>query len=175
MDERWVHQRTRYRHLEAACGGVERPTEPYVAVKFYFNDCFPPTDENRGFVRDHVRELTKTSRVVSLTTGLNLDDHGGEGDPAHERAAAVTLLPAELHPRDNLAVQSRIVAGASAFVGTYGGFSYLAPFLGVQSTAYFGDADGFSKRHLLMARSALDVLGAGHLFMVQPTRGEPLA
>jgi hypothetical protein len=171
VDEQWVHQRARYHRLEAACSGVELPAEAYVAVKFYFTECFPPTDENRTFVRELVRELTQTSRVVSLTTGLNLDDHGHEDDPAHGRAADVTPLPAELHPRDNLAVQSRIVAGASAFVGTYGGFSYLAPFLGVRSTAYFGDAGGFSKRHLLMARSALDVLGAGHLFTVHSNSG----
>ena len=32
-------------------------------------------------------------------------------------------------PEDNLAVQTAVVAHATAFVGTYGGFSYLAPFL----------------------------------------------
>jgi hypothetical protein len=169
VDERWVHQRARYRRLEPAATGVELPAEPYVAVKFYFNDCFPASAENRAFVGRVVRELLKTNRVVSLTTRLNLDDHADDGDPAHDRAAEVTPLPAELHARDNLAAQSRLVAGASAFVGTYGGFSYLAPFLGVRSTAYFGDPHGFSQRHLLMARSALETLGAGDLLCVRPS------
>jgi hypothetical protein len=74
-----------------------------------------------------------------------------------------------MHPRENLALQTAVVAGADAFVGTYGGFSYLAPFLGVRSTAYFSDADGYSARHLLMARSALASIGAGHLIDVRPT------
>ena len=52
-------------------------------------------------------------------------------------------------------MQSAIVAGASRFVGTYGGFSYLAPFCGVPATVYYSDAAGFSMRHLVMARSAL--------------------
>ena len=48
-----------------------------------------------------------------------------------------------------------------AFVGTYGGFSYLAPFLGVPATAYYSNVHGFSARHLVMARSALASIGAG--------------
>jgi hypothetical protein len=60
-----------------------------------------------------------------------------------------------LPPADNLRVQSAIVAGAVAFVGTYGGFSYLAPFHGVPATAYYSNASGFSPSHLTMARSAL--------------------
>ena len=61
------------------------------------------------------------------------------------------------------------MAGACAFVGTYGGFSYLAPFLGVRATAYYADAAGFSRRHLEMARSALGSLGAGALLDVRAT------
>ena len=52
-------------------------------------------------------------------------------------------------------MQAALVARASAFVGTYGGFSYLAPFLGVPATAYYSNEAGFFERHLAMARSAL--------------------
>jgi hypothetical protein len=52
-------------------------------------------------------------------------------------------------------------------VGTYGGFSYLAPFLNVRSTAYFSDPVGYSARHLQMARSALGSIGAGGLLDVR--------
>ena len=78
-------------------------------------------------------------------------------------------LPHDMHPRENLAMQTAIVAGASAFVGTYGGFSYLAPFLGVRSTAYFADPDGYSTRHLVMARSALDRSARHALLDVRPS------
>jgi hypothetical protein len=74
-----------------------------------------------------------------------------------------------MHPRENLALQTALVSGAEAFVGTYGGFSYLAPFLGVRSTAYFADPAAYSPRHLLMARSALATIGAGGLLNVRPT------
>ncbi len=162
----WVHRYARYRRLDADRSvAFAQPSAPYTAVKFYFNDCFPATDGNRAFVRQALQRLLARGPVVSLTTGLQLDDHGG----CDANALGVRPLPSDVSPRDNLSLQTTIVAGASAFVGTYGGFSYLAPFLGVRSTAYYSDPDGFSQRHLLMARSALQTIGAGALLDVQPT------
>jgi hypothetical protein len=164
-NENWVHRHVRYRRLEAPPAADAGPLPPsYIAVKFYFNACFPATDRNRAFVRDEVRRLAGQAAVVSLTTGLRLDDHGGCDIDGH----GVTTLPAHVDPRRNLHVQSAIVAGASAFAGTYGGFSYLAPFYGVPSTAYYGDAAGFSPRHLAMARSAFTALGGRDLLRVEP-------
>ena len=166
VDERWVHQRARYRRLDSDPAAVgDTPPAPYVAVKFYFNDCFPATDGNRAFVRRVVRELAEQGPVVSLTTGLDLDEHRG----AEAEMPTVHRLPPDLPPRENLSVQCRLVAGASAFVGTYGGFSYLAPFYGVPATAYYGDPNGFSPRHLRMAQSALQVVGSGGLLTVRPS------
>jgi hypothetical protein len=164
VDEAWVHRFASYAPL-AAPPGIEVPAQPYTAVKFYFNDCFPDTRENRAFVQRTLQSLIARGPVVSLATGLRLDDHAT--DDGH--APDIRRLPAQIHPRDNLALQTAIVAGADEFVGTYGGFSYLAPFLGVRSRAYFADPDGYSPRHLLMARSALDSIGAGGLLGVGPT------
>ena len=167
VDESWVHERARYRRLSPPAGYDElRPRTPYVAVKFYFNDCFPATDASRALVRDILDRLAASGPVVSLTTSLNLDDHGGLDTPPR-----VQPLPAHLDARENLAVQSAIVAGAASFVGTYGGFSYLAPFYGVPCTAYYDDPNGFSHRHLLMAESALRSIGCGELLDVQPLAG----
>ena len=187
VGEEWVHRFAKYERLGAANMGAgsvgagsvwagsvgaafRRPDQPYTAVKFYFNDCFPDTPETRAFVRRTLQMLTERGPVVSLLTGLRLDDHASD-DGATVRGcegATVQFLPADMHPRENLALQTAIVAGASAFVGTYGGFSYLAPFLGVQSTAYFADPDGYSPRHLLMARSALESIGAKGSLDVRP-------
>jgi hypothetical protein len=165
VQEEWVHRFAKYSTLTApAVHGFEMPARPYTAVKFYFNDCFPDTRENRAFARRTLQALTGRGPVVSLATGLRLDDHASDAGEAID----VRPLPSDLHPRENLALQTAVVAGASAFVGTYGGFSYLAPFLGVQSTAYFADPDGYSPRHLLMARSALETIDAGGLLDVRP-------
>ena len=168
LDESWVHRYSRYQRLVPLESDLVQ-AEPYVAVKFYFNDCFPATDSNRAFVRELLERLTAEGPVVSLTTNLELDDHGG----VDVRALGVRPLPSHLAARDNLEVQSAIVAGAKAFVGTYGGFSYLAPFYGVPSTAYYSDPNGFSRRHLSMARSAFASMGADGLLQVAPVDGPP--
>jgi hypothetical protein len=164
VDESWVHRHACYRRLNpppVAAGVV--PCDRYVAVKFYFNDCFPPTDENRAFVRATLERLAAAGPVVSLTTHLNLDDHGG----IDARALGVRGLPEHLDAKQNLELQSALVSRASQFVGTYGGFSYLAPFYGVPSTAYYSDPGGFSRRHLVMARSAFERIGAGELLDIR--------
>jgi hypothetical protein len=158
----WVHERASYAPLQAAPAAT-RPQAPYTAVKFYFNECFPPTDANRAFVRHLVEEAASRGPVVSLATTLRIDDHDGDD----MRALGVETLPADLAPRENLAVQASLVAGARAFVGTYGGFSYLAPFLGVSASAYYSHEPGFSARHLLMARSALASIDADSLLTVR--------
>jgi hypothetical protein len=166
VDETWVHRFATYArlHVQPAMN-VDPPRQPYTAVKFYFNDSFPDTDSNRAFVRRTLQELAARGPVVSLATGLQLDDHTSEVGAA----AGVRALPPDMHPRENLLIQTAVVAGASEFVGTYGGFSYLAPFLGVKATAYYTEPVRYSPRHLLMARSALRTTGAEGLLDVRPS------
>ncbi len=167
----WVHRHVSWRRLTAVrtdAGVVPHaPAAPYVAVKFYFNDCFPASPENRAFVRAVVTRLAALGPVVNLSTGLRLDDHGA----FPLELPGVSHLPADLEPSRNLGVQDAIVAGARAFVGTYGGFSYLAPFHGVPSFAFYSHRPGFSDKHLVLAREAFDRLpqraGTGTPLMVQ--------
>ena len=81
--------------------------------------------------------------------------------------AGVQLLPEHLDAAGESRGADRARRRRSAFVGTYGGFSYLAPFLGVATTAYYSNAAGFSPRHLLMAQSALSHHGRAGLLHVQ--------
>ena len=166
VDESWVHAHARYRR-HAAAPRAELPALPesYVAVKFYFNDCFPATDDNHAFVRQTVAALAREGPVVSLSAGVALDGHDGCAVAAH----GVLNLAGATPPSRNLHVQSAVVAHARAFVGTYGGFAYLAPFYGVPSTSYYGDAGGFARSHLRMARSAFDAIGARDLLHVHST------
>lgn len=160
----WVDQHARYARLSdpPPSGLAEMPAH-YTAVKFYFNDCFPPTAGNRAFVADLLRTLAARGPVIALSTGLNIDDHGGVRVDEY----GVRHLPEGIAPSRNLEVQSALVARADAFVGTYGGFSYLAPFYGVKSIAYYSDPNGFSRKHLHMAQAAFETLGAAGLLDVR--------
>ena len=164
LSSAWVHQHTRYARLSEPdrMADIDTP-ERYVAVKFYFNDCFPANAQNRAFVRDLLRTLAGRGSVVALSTGLNIDDHGGVRLDEY----GVRHLPEGIDPARNLHVQSAVVSRAQAFVGTYGGFSYMAPFYGVRSLAFYSDPEGFSQKHLHMARSAFETIGTTGLLDVR--------
>jgi len=153
----WVRRHTRHTRLAAPSRvGVPAMPGPYVAAKFYFNECFPATDANRAFATGVLRRLARQGPVIALSTGLAIDDHA-----AHVMAeAGVRHLPEGLEPSRNLYVQDALVAGARAFVGTYGGFSYLAPFHHVPSYAFYSNPGGFSARHLALAHEAIAATGA---------------
>jgi hypothetical protein len=161
----WVHRHARYRTLARPSRAlIEDLPESYVAVKFYANDCFPATEQNRRFVRRVIAALAADGPVVPVAAGVHLDDHSG----FDLDLPGVVRPAAPVPPALNLQRQSAIVANARAFAGTYGGFAYLAPFYRVPCTAYYSDEAGFSRSHLVMARSAFDLLGAGQLFDARP-------
>jgi len=146
----WVRRYTRFAPLKPPSLGVSLPAS-YTAVKFYFNDCFKDTPENRAFVASTIRALSEEGPVISLSTGVTVDDHL----PCEPDVATLQGIRHLLTPETNLAVQSAIVAGASRFVGTYGGFAYLAPLCGVPAVSYYSDSGGFSTRHLDLVRDVL--------------------
>jgi hypothetical protein len=159
-DTSWVHRHARFRRLPAPdLVGAPVIAGPYVATKFYFNECFPATEANREFAARTLRALAKEGPVIALSTGLALDDH----DAFAARESGVQHLPEGIDPARNLQVQTAVVAGAREFVGTYGGFSYLAPFHGVPSRAFYSHAAGFSARHLTLVQEAIAAIGSTRL------------
>lgn len=145
--------------LLACDGGEGKPSwlpDEYVAVKFYFSPSFPDLPENRRFVASVLERLSATTNVVLLSTGLELDDHRD-----YQAAPGGSLVPLGKHitPRDNLALQTAVVQHARAFVGTYGGFSYLAPFCGVSSLSFYSHPEAFNPHHLHWATNVFSRLG----------------
>jgi hypothetical protein len=144
---RLLTEHTDYRRLTIdgdAAVLTDLPTE-YVAVRFYFRPSFPDTPENRRFASDTVRTISREVPVVLLNTGLNLDDHedldvsGGKG---------VYRVDHLMTPQRNLELQTRIIANARAFVGTYGGLAYVAPFYGVPSVGFYSQESDLMSAHL---------------------------
>jgi hypothetical protein len=146
----WVLRRTRYQRLEAPSIPFALP-ESFTAVKFYFNDCFRDTPRMRAFVERTIRELQREGPVISLSTGMAIDDHTA-CEPELATAHGIRHL---MLPQTNLLVQSAVVARARRFVGTYGGFAYLAPFYGVPTESYYAEPGAFAARHLDLARHVL--------------------
>jgi hypothetical protein len=134
--------------------------QSYVAVRFYFRPSFPDTPENRAFTTRIVEGLAQRTDVVVLNPGFTIDDHE-DFDPLIARR--VHRLDGRMTARDNLAVQSAVIARASAFVGTYGGLSYLAPLYGVTSLAFYSAAEHFLPAHLTAAQTVFHAQTASFL------------
>jgi len=126
----------------------------YVAVRFYFRPSFPDTQRNRDFVRDLVGRVAKTSPVVLLNTGLELDDH------ADCSVDGILSLRGHVTAANNLDIQSRVIANARGFVGTYGGLSYVAPFFGVPSVGFYSDDSDLKRAHREAIRAACHAIGS---------------
>jgi hypothetical protein len=132
--------------------------ERYVAAKFYGNVALPPTDENRAFVVDYLTQLAQNVDVVLLSTGHQFDDHQDFPADLRGRLHSIEHL---MTPETNLAVQTEVIRHAEAFVGTYGGFSYLAPLCGVNTVAFYSHASGFRVDHLEVAKRVFAALRCG--------------
>ncbi len=170
----WVDRHARFESLESPPAGPLAASLPaeYIAAKFYFNECFPATAANRAFAVTLTAALSAWLPVVLLETGLQIDEHEGQ-----DRASAgrVTTIAGMVAPRDNMAVQTSVVAHARAFVGTYGGFSYLAPFYGVPSFGFYSNGGGFDRAHLRKAQDAFRAIGVQPLQVLDASTIGPAA
>jgi hypothetical protein len=138
--------------------------DKYVAVKFYANAGLPDTPANRAFIASVLANLTRDHDVVLLNTPDRYDEHQDFTPARRGRLHTVEHL---MTPERNLDVQTRIIAGATAFVGTYGGFSYLAPFVGVDTAAFYSQPSGFRFDHLELSKRVFSSLKGGSFTPVQ--------
>jgi hypothetical protein len=132
--------------------------ERYVAAKFYGNVALPPTPENREFVTSYLADLAQRTDVVLLNTAQQFDDHADFPSGLRGRLHSIEHL---MTPENNLAVQTEVIRGARGFVGTYGGFSYLAPLCGTNTLAFYSHASGFRYDHLEVAKRVFSALRCG--------------
>ena len=156
--DRVVYERFPAAEWPAISDGL--PDGEFFAVKFYARPSFPDSAENRRAVCRVVERLAEQAPVALLQTRLRLDDHrefvGSLSGAGHDILHPLEGVP----PERNLEAQSVVLSRAAAFVGTYGGFSYLAPAYGVPSLAYYSVAQHFLRSHLAVARRAAGQLGA---------------
>ncbi len=143
---------------------------PYSAVKFYNSRTFPSNAELDQFARGVVHDLAQQRHVVLLSNPARLDDHDTLSLCAGRGAFEIFDASVLYTPRNNLAVQTAIVAGVESLHGTYGGFSYLGPLLGVDTVAYTGTCD-FTITHLDLAWTTFDRIGGAQLTMVPVRAG----
>jgi hypothetical protein len=142
----------------------------YVAVKFYAARSLPDTPDVRRTLAWFVESLAERTNVVLLDTGLVLDEHA---DYAFGASGRVISARTWMTPANNLGVQTQLIAGARAFVGTCGSVAWLAPMLGVNTSAVYMDPK-WLHAHLGVMLRACHRTGAGHFAALDLRALDPL-
>jgi hypothetical protein len=170
MDHLLLH--ARYEQMSLPDPGeleAQLPSD-YYAVRFYSRESFADDEANRRFVRELIERMLERRDVVLLDSPFALDDHSnvewmraaGTGSRYNNR---LVQADAWMTPRNNLDVQSRIIARSHGFVGTYGGLSYLAPFYGKPTVAFHQKKRDVMDAHVNTAMTVFRGLGASFILL----------
>ncbi len=160
--------------LESPPTLIDRSRLPgeYIAVKFYAARSLPDNPGLRRRLRWLLDSLSERLPVVLLDTGLAIDDHADHDLLPSSRVCSARDL---MTPRTNLGVQTQIIAGAVAYVGTCGSITWLAPRLGVHTAAVLADPE-FLNAHLAFAMRQYQRLpGAGAFCPLDLRALDPMA
>ena len=155
----FLERHTRYtRMTPPASSDLAALPREYVCVKFYSARSLPADPSTRATLRSLVAGLATRTPVVLLDTNIRMDEHE---DFSFDDVPNTMSARRWMTPATNLAVQTQVIAGARAFVGTCGSVAWLAPMLGVDTVPVLADA-GFLHAHLHVARRAFHRMsGAG--------------
>lgn len=140
-----VLERSAYRPLPTPgpSSAVDGLPDGYVAVKLYFSGNLPDTEAHRRFFATLIARLAERTHVVVLSSGVDIDEH----EPWLPGGGARVHYPRGLTPRNNLALQTELIAGARALFTTFGGFAYMAAFLDVPAYALLGAPRDYNAVH----------------------------
>ncbi len=166
----FLRRRTIYRVIDIPDVALPDLPADYIAVKLYTAASLPDTPAMRRTLQSLVLALSERMPVVMLDTGLALDDHD---DYTFAHASRIVSLRESLHPRDNLAVQSAVIGRSRAFVGTCGSLAWLAPMMGVDTTALLADPR-FLHGHLQVGRQVFQGMGGGRFSPLDLSALDPL-
>ena len=161
---------------------ASRLPREYVAVKFYAARSLPDTPDIRRMLAWLVDSLAERTNIVLLDTGLVLDEHADYAfgptfapcDAGGVRQGRVISARSLMTPATNLGVQTQIIAGAQAFVGTCGSVAWLAPMLGINTSAVYVDPKMLHV-HLGVALRACHRAGTGRFAALDLRALDPLA
>jgi hypothetical protein len=168
----FLDARTRYEAIAApAMREQGRLPREYVAVKFYAARSLPDTPDVRRMLAWFVERLAERTNVVLLDTGLVLDEHT---DYPFGTSNRIISAKPWMTPADNLGVQTQIIAGAQAFVGTCGSLAWLAPMLGVNTSAVYVDPK-WLHAHLGVMLRACHRSGAAYFAALDLRALDPIA
>lgn len=137
--------------------GVSLPPV-FVAARFYARATWPVSELTAIVARETLRQLAAHQPVMLLTSGLHADDHLDYAADLPNVLRLDQLIPS-MPPATNLAIQSAVLARATAFVGTYGGTAQLALRYGKPVVGFYTDWGGTALQHRHLSEALALKLG----------------
>jgi ABC-type polysaccharide/polyol phosphate transport system ATPase subunit len=151
----FVLQCARFTKLEAAPAEDLGLPPRYIAVRFSVE----PTYGDRAAAHEYVNELVQTLAaeipVVALDTGFSVEGAEFELDPCD----GLIPLHGRVSARHSLELQTQVVTGAAAFVGTLGGTVPLSVSCGTQTTGLYLEQPGFAEVQRKIAELMSSAIG----------------
>ncbi len=123
----------------------------YVAMRWYARPTWPLREDLVLWTRKTVAAIAERTPVV-LIDGAHVDDHADMALGTIPNVLKLSDL-AQQTALNNLAIQSSVIARASAYVGTYGGMAQGAMRWGVPTVALYDQFGQTSPAHLHLSQS----------------------
>lgn len=123
----------------------------YVAMRWYARPTWPLREDLRLWTRKAVAAVASHTPVV-LIESAHVDDHADIALGSIPNVLRLSELAVST-PTNNLAIQSSVIARASAYVGTYGGMAQGAMRWGVPTVAFYESFGQTAPAHLHLTQS----------------------
>ena len=153
----WLLEHSRYERLMPPLptepSTSETESEPYMALGFRFSASFGDTGPNRDLMNRVMVELSGRMTVKLV------DSAGFIPEAAlASRLNDIPVVPPPDRAEGQLREQAAIVAGAQAYIGTFGSISLLAPFYNVPTLMVFEEEGKLFSHHVKVLRSAAETV-----------------
>lgn len=164
----WLSEHATYDRFQPLASNELPPSEPYVAASFWFSSCFTDTRAHRHLMHLALTELSRRLPVVVVDVG------GFPGVPESlEATGSIRVVPGPDQSAGQLGEHSRLIAGASAYVGTFGNISQLAPFYRVPTLTLYDEEGALFLHHLKTATQVAQALGEDTVDIVRTSELTP--
>jgi hypothetical protein len=132
--------------------GVVLPKR-FIAMRWYARPTWPLHEALTLWTRTFVEAVASKIPVVMIESGYQADDHADIHLGPIPNVTRLSDLAPMMTPLNNLAIQSSVIAKASAYVGTYGGMAQGAMRWGVPTVALYRTFEQTAPAHLLLTQS----------------------
>ena len=136
-------------HAPPLEAGIKLP-KSFIAMRWYARATWPLKEDLTLWTRKLTEAVASRIPVVLIDSGYQADDHADIELGHIPNVSKLSDLAPHMTPLNNLAIQSSVIANASAYVGTYGGMAQGAMRWGIPTVALYHEFANTAPQHLAL-------------------------